>query len=78
MPAIPDTMVQNMIGAISMVIILINVSLMVLAVDAKPGKYTPAITPSIMANNTWKVKLVRRRFISDSKYSDLLSDLVNE
>jgi len=59
----PNTMVQNIIGAISMVIMLMNTLLMVCAVGAKPLKNTPTKTPSMMAMITWKVKLVSNFFM---------------
>jgi hypothetical protein len=62
-PAMPSTMVKKIIGAISMVIKLINTLLISCAVGAKPLKYKPTTTPNIMAIITWKVRLLIRRFI---------------
>jgi len=59
----PNTMVQNIMGTISIVIILMNVLLIVCAVGAKPLKQAPTITPSTMPVNTWKVKLDSKRLI---------------
>ena len=51
-PAIPVTILQKITGAIIIRIILMNVSLMSLAVGAKDGKSQPHKMPSVMPIRT--------------------------
>jgi hypothetical protein len=64
MPAMPSTIVKNIIGPINIVIRLINILLITCAVGPNDLKYRPAITPSKIPTITWKLRLRRSFFIN--------------
>jgi len=63
--AMPRTMVKKIMGAISMLIMLIKVLLMIRAESAKPGMKIPTSMPNIMATITWNVKFLEMIFMED-------------